>query len=81
MMIDTLRLARRLMQDAKMDQRTAETLADALNAELRESAVTKQDLSEATSRLETVIANSRNQIVLWVAALLVGAVGLNHLWK
>lgn len=80
-MIDTLRLARRLMADAKMDQRTAETLADALNTELRESAVTKQDLSEAEAHIMTAIANSRNQMVVWVAALLCGAVGLNHLWK
>jgi carbamoylphosphate synthase small subunit len=50
-MIDTLRLSKRL-REAGMEQGVAEAMADALNEEMKESSVSKADLTQAVTELK-----------------------------
>lgn len=73
-MIDTLRLAKRMADTGSMSREAAEALADELNEGLKESAVTKADLSAALARTEV-------KLIGWqfgIALALFGALKLIH---
>ncbi len=68
-MIDTLKLARKL-RDGGMPVSQAEAVAVGLNEAMADSMVTKNDLNATEARIGSVIANSRNAMIVWT----VGAV-------
>jgi hypothetical protein len=78
-MINTLKLAQRL-QERGVDRGQAEAIADEIDVALQEQGVSKNDLALTEERLKTAIANSRNQMVLWVAALIGGLGAWQHFW-
>ena len=69
--IDTLRYSKRL-QAAGVPQPQADAQAEAISEAVRDSLVTKADLSEAVSTLRAEIRESKVDIIKWLVPLLFG---------
>ncbi len=79
-MIDTLKLVRKLHHGG-MPVQQAEAVAVGINEAMADSMVTKNDLVAAEARIGSVIANSRNAMIVWTTGA-VSALGvLQHYIK
>jgi hypothetical protein len=69
--IDTLRYAKRL-KAAGFTEEQAEVQAEALSEAVRDSLVTKTDLSETETRIRLEIRDLHSNLIRWLIPLLVG---------
>jgi hypothetical protein len=67
---DTLRFVRALREKAKLPPEQAEGLADALVEALQGDLVTKSDMRAGFSDLRAELAETRSEIIRWVAGLI-----------
>ena len=67
---DTLRFARALRDKAKLPPEQAEGLADAIAEAFQGDLVTKSDLRIEVSGLRADLADTRAEIIRWVAVLI-----------
>jgi hypothetical protein len=69
--IDTLRYAKRLKAAGFTDEQ-AEVQAEALSEAVRDSLVTKPDLSETETRIRLEIRDLHSNLIRWLVPMLIG---------
>lgn len=79
-MIDTLRLARKL-RDGGMPVLQAEAVAVGINDAMADSMVTKNDLVAVEARIGSMVANSRNAMILWTTSAISALGVIQHYVK
>ncbi|MDP9155271.1 MAG: CCDC90 family protein [Pseudomonadota bacterium] len=79
-MIDTLKLVQKL-RDGGMPITQAEAVAAGINEAMADSMVTKNDLAAAEARIGTVIANSRNTMIVWTVGAVFALGIIQHFFK
>jgi hypothetical protein len=74
-MIDTLRLSKRLCDEAGMSPEEAESTSGIINDALADMSVAKADLAAAETRIKAHIDRARNTQIAWTVGALI-AIGL-----